>query len=432
MTDIRRISLTAIVLLVALRLAVGWQLLYEGLWKIDTLSGARPWTSEGYLKNAVGPLRSTFRAMSGDPNDLGWLDYDTVVARWNEWADRFRAHYKLDDTQAKKLRYLLEGTQQKVTVEVDGKDQSYLAFSEPLKTLPEGITEDRLAKTVSSNVFEYSPAVKKLFIYTNKSKRSGYLTPADVAKLKSLVSGRTDADSNAFRTAVDKVYDRQKKGLGFQKKLAGALKGDTTLQGNEAWQRVGQLEQYQKQLAEYERDRAAATTDFQRDHLDHTWTELQALRAEITGPIKAMESELKESATALLTIEQMKLGSVPEPWTVLRFTDTMTIVGLTALGTMLITGLFTRFAAAAAAFMLFNFYMAMPPWPGVPELPGPEHSFIVNKNLIEVIALIAFAALPSGRWFGLDGLMRYWFEWRRADSRIHAPRTSTVEAPSAS
>ena len=50
------------------------------------------------------------------------------------------------------------------------------------------------------------------------------------------------------------------------------------------------------------------------------------------------------------------------------------------------------------------FYLAMPPWPGVPEAPGPEHSFIVNKNFIEIMALLAIAALPTGQWFGLDRL----------------------------
>ncbi len=64
----------------------------------------------------------------------------------------------------------------------------------------------------------------------------------------------------------------------------------------------------------------------------------------------------------------------------------------------------TRFSAASAAFMVFGFYMAMPPWPGVPEAPGPEHSFIVNKNLIEVLALLALACMPSGQWFGLDAI----------------------------
>ena len=84
-------------------------------------------------------------------------------------------------------------------------------------------------------------------------------------------------------------------------------------------------------------------------------------------------------------------------------------ITLTILGAMLLLGLCTRFAAIMAAVMLFMFYAAMPPWPGVPEIPGPEHSFIVNKNFIEVIALLAIAALPTGRWFGVDGMLGHWF-----------------------
>ena len=49
MTDTRRYSLAAIVLLVVLRLGIGWQLLYEGLWKVDTLDSPRPWSAAGYL-----------------------------------------------------------------------------------------------------------------------------------------------------------------------------------------------------------------------------------------------------------------------------------------------------------------------------------------------------------------------------------------------
>ena len=34
---------------------------------------------------------------------------------------------------------------------------------------------------------------------------------------------------------------------------------------------------------------------------------------------------------------------------------------------------------------------------------------MVNKNLIEAIALLGIAALPTGSWFGLDGLIRRMF-----------------------
>jgi uncharacterized membrane protein YphA (DoxX/SURF4 family) len=388
--DLRRYSLAAVVLLVILRLSIGWQLLYEGLWKIDTLGTARPWTSAGYLKNSVGPMRDTFRNMAGDPDELGWLDYDTVSGRWTDWSNRFQAHYGLDEKQAESLRRLLYGSQ--------FKQGDKMVFAEALDKLPEGVEK----LNVSNRVIWFDAGAKRLYVNAEM-----FLEPSEKSKLESLVKDREDGEAVAFRTALNRLYDRQKKGMGYLDKLKGALKGNAELLGNGEWQRVGKLEQYQNQLAEYERDRANAKTSFQWDHLDHTWEKLQTLRAELTSPIKAMEDELLDDAESLLTTDQMKRGPVSEPWTALRFTDTMTIAGLTILGTLLIVGLFSRFTALAAAFMLFNFYMAMPPWPGVPELPGPEHSFIINKNLIEVIALLGLATIPTGKWFGLDRLAGY-------------------------
>jgi hypothetical protein len=44
----------------------------------------------------------------------------------------------------------------------------------------------------------------------------------------------------------------------------------------------------------------------------------------------------------------------------------------------------------------------MPPWPGVQEIPSVEHNLFVNKIFVELMALLAIAAMPSGKWFGLD------------------------------
>ena len=105
-----RNSIIAVVLIVILRLAIGWQLLYEGLWKLDTLDTPRPWTSAGYLKNSQGPMRNAFRSMAGDPNDLDWLNYDVVAKRWDDWAERFESSYGLSKEQASKLNKLLNGS----------------------------------------------------------------------------------------------------------------------------------------------------------------------------------------------------------------------------------------------------------------------------------------------------------------------------------
>lgn len=391
MNDSRRLAVTAVVLLVVLRISIGWQFLYEGLWKIDKLETPKPWTAAGYLKNSQGPFRNTFREMAGDPDELGWLDYDTVASRWDDWHKRFASHYQLDEKQTQALDKLMNGAHAVVD-----KKKVYIAA---LNKLPSGVEK----LNVSQKVAWFNAKRKRLYV-----DATYHLKPDEKAKLDSLVKGRNDAEAAAFRKAVQRVYDLQKRGLGFKEKLAGAIKGDPNLVGNVDWQRVGKLEEYKRRLVRHEEKLAAAETAFQFDHLQHDWQKIQTLRAELTGPVKALESELNEKAAGLLTLEQQTRGPVPESWTssTLATSNMLTIVGLTILGVMLIVGLGTRLAAVAGAFMLFNFYLVMPPWPGVPPAPGPEHSFIINKNLIEVFALVAIAAMPTGTWFGLDSLVR--------------------------
>ncbi len=132
------------------------------------------------------------------------------------------------------------------------------------------------------------------------------------------------------------------------------------------------------------------------------------------GPVKALEKSLKDDAIKMLSVDQLRQGPLPPENTPLKRASDLAMWGLLILGPLLLFGLCTRLAALAGAFMLLNFYLVVPPWPGVPQPPGPEHSYIVNKNLIEVLALLAIAATPSGSWFGLDGIFRWMFRRRKA------------------
>jgi uncharacterized membrane protein YphA (DoxX/SURF4 family) len=114
----------------------------------------------------------------------------------------------------------------------------------------------------------------------------------------------------------------------------------------------------------------------------------------------------------LLSQQQLAAGPVPEPMTPIRSINLQTMWGLTIIGGLLVAGLFTRLAAIAGAGLLTMFYLAAPPWPGTPPEVGIEHNFIVNKVFIEVVALLAFASLPTGRWFGVDALFAALFRRR--------------------
>ena len=177
--------------------------------------------------------------------------------------------------------------------------------------------------------------------------------------------------------------------------------------------RISQIELYNRMLDRYQEKLASADLPYQFEHLNRTWSDTRQKASELAGPVMAMDRELQDEALDLLSVDQLKRGPLADPVSVLKVVDLLTITGLAGLGLLLISGLFTRFAAFSAAMMIFGFYLAMPPLPGVPEAPGPEHSFIVNKNLIEVMALLALACIPSGMWFGLDSVLAT-FRLRRA------------------
>src|SRR5215204_693443 len=50
------------ILLVALRLAIGWHFFIEAAEKLHDSN----WSSEGYLRESTGPLAPTFRDLAGD------------------------------------------------------------------------------------------------------------------------------------------------------------------------------------------------------------------------------------------------------------------------------------------------------------------------------------------------------------------------------
>ena len=295
-TDVRRLSLCAIIFIVVLRISIGWQFLYEGLWKQHAASGPDPWTAAGYLKNAKGPFRATFRNMVDDPYDFDKLDQKKVLANWKSWQQLFENHFKLDAAQ----KATLNGFVKKHTEDLQ-------------------------------EVFE-NPTI------THKT--------------------------------------------------------------------LGEIDLYKKLVSHYESMLKGAKTNFQREHAEKTWAEVEAKRKKLIAPIDELTEGLEAAARVkVLKLDQIQRGRLPLPPSKIDSINWKTMWGLTILGFLLIVGLFTRTAAIGAAVMLTMFYLVLPPWPGVPEAPGPEHSFIVNKNFIEVMACLALACLPSGRWLGFDALI---------------------------
>jgi thiosulfate dehydrogenase [quinone] large subunit len=90
--------------------------------------------------------------------------------------------------------------------------------------------------------------------------------------------------------------------------------------------------------------------------------------------------------------------------------DVTVIAALWFIGLSLMLGLFTQRGCEAALGMLTLFYVTAMPLDGVPH-PGMEGNYmIVNKTLIEWVAVAVLLSFQTGRIAGLDLL---YFEWRK-------------------
>ena len=86
--------------------------------------------------------------------------------------------------------------------------------------------------------------------------------------------------------------------------------------------------------------------------------------------------------------------------------DQITMWGLTIVGLLLILGLFTRLASLGGIGFLLLFYFANPPFVGYfYSLPSEGSYLIINKNLVELCALVVVFLTGSGRFAGLDRII---------------------------
>lgn len=122
------------------------------------------------------------------------------------------------------------------------------------------------------------------------------------------------------------------------------------------------------------------------------------------GPVAPLFRELAAHGRLLSVLE--------------RFTG----VALSAVGLGLVLGLATRTSARIAAAFLVVFYLVNPPLPGVDFLPGEGTYLLINKTLVEVLALATVSLFPTGEWVGLDRLL---------DRRRHVVTTVATAATAA-
>ena len=136
-------------------------------------------------------------------------------------------------------------------------------------------------------------------------------------------------------------------------------------------------------------------------------------------PLAAFSAAGYISATTgpLSGLAKWAVGAGLLPWI-----DRLIIFGLLAVGISLMLGLLTRIGCIGALLLLTMFYFTNLPTTGLPQAGAEGTYLLVNKTLIEGLAVMALYAFDTGKIAGFD---RLW-----ADRRALKPSSSAL-SPSA-
>ena len=387
--------------LILLRIAIGWHFLYEGVSKWSIEPWQKPFSSEPYLQASIGPFRGAFRGLISDKDGIARLKKESIEAvidwRHEEILEHYSGVKPFTDAQKSKLKATANDLKASLAARLD--DPDFLnRLSENENKLNDA--EDQLID--ASLTAEQRAAAQKARDEARKAIARAVGRPA------------TLWDKSLTREDLHNVVVQAGEESRFRQRVAD----------------------YQLMLARVKEDASLLHAPFTSERLNADRAKLAKTRMELLAIAAAPLVELDAAAQKLADVDQMRAGPLDGLPSQTCLLDWMTAWGLTAIGLGLIFGLFTRTASLAAAAFLAMFYLAMPPWPGVPEPSLTEgHYFLVNKNLIEMIAVLALASLPTGQWFGLDpwvgrhvtGPLRR--RWRGEKAR---PPAAAAGAPGAS
>jgi len=192
------------------------------------------------------------------------------------------------------------------------------------------------------------------------------------------------------------------------------------------------LKQYKQKIQEFSDPKYSLLTsvgsDAEAARLRNLKAELSRLRAGLLNDLEEYTQELRKALEKIPTPEQKRTaeekGKLPQPELPSsgkekqKWLDLATMYGLTVLGVCLMVGLFTRLSCLLAACFLLMTYCTYPPFPWLPSPPNNEGYYLfINKNVIEMLALLTLATTASGRWLGLDALIH----WMLFGNRRPAP-----------
>jgi uncharacterized membrane protein YphA (DoxX/SURF4 family) len=398
--------------LIALRLAIGWHFCIEGLDKLHSTT----WSSEGYLREASGPLAPVFRGLAGDrladkltvPADGTFPE--EVNAQWQAYLDSFQSFYALDDEQRQRAAALVEQAKKNAvtwltvrmkTVEIPSAAPPLLRIA---KTIPERLQihkdmEEEIGDLEKDKLPRFGP---QFFERWKTAKANLARWRGGLQRDLGLI---TKDMKRGLQTYLLEVYE-EKLSPENRQKIADARKSVAKEAAKEKanpddWDDEDRLKDKWEDKVRAAYRGVVGSLRRQNPTIDDEWDQQTA--AIVANIIDKKGKEL-DSYDPL----PFPVSRPVSAWRMLDWSDAMVKYGITIVGLCLLAGLLTRTACVIGALYLLMFFLAMPPLPGWPESPRVEgHYLFINKNIIEMLALLALATTRSGRWAGLDGLVQF-------------------------
>lgn len=336
------IGIIAVILIVILRIAIGWHYFYEGLHKMHPRAD---FTAKGFLGQAKGPTADLYYAML--PDLLG----------------------------EKRLR---------IAPKEDVEDFEYTEYIEKVETSGDfmGSNTVESKKVVVKNLPTFPVYEKAWSEFRDRYKTKVKLDEEDIKRVDSIY-GHYITALREYAAEVEEDVDGYRRSLERFREEKRQKTNDTPHQRERNWD---------KEMG------YRAEAELWMNELDNMGVGLQSALGYVFSP------ELSGTPSKLITDPEKAIIPNPVVDSQMRLLDLSVTYGLTAIGLCMILGFCNRLASLGAAVFLTNVVLSQFPWPGIyPPTPSMIGNFLfVNKDLVELIACLVLASLPAGRWGGLD------------------------------
>jgi uncharacterized membrane protein YphA (DoxX/SURF4 family) len=427
--------------LLALRLAIGWQFLFEGLNKIQShmvgpIEGNRPFSSEPYFKEAPGPLAGMMRSMNGDPatlfakkltpaKEMSAVEFAKLTEAEQAALCPEAVAKEFDDLSSTAAATLAKNAETALKALPANREKSLkvIAETEEKETLS---AKDDAGKAAAKNKAEAArKAAEAEMNSTQKSLEETATTTEKIAGVNIL---------NAKAAFARWIYGVDRRDI----KMA-RISGDVSFTAPQRLHYLGLLKK-EKELAESKlgtgmgggygidvKKAQSSRADFwnaESELVKDTEAFITELKTSINDgkapeKLDAMKEIRERSFSQIFTRDgfQSHFKSIGNLLPTER-NDLITRWFLAIVGACILAGLFTRLSCVLAAGFLLLTYLTHPPFPWYTLPPGTEgNPLFINKNAIEFFALLALAGMRTGQWLGLDAIISYVFGGRKKKAK---------------